>query len=121
MSEAKPYEEMTQAELEAEFDEAIARRRREGRAPQLLGDRARKTDRTVPISLRVPSKVLGRLKLEAERRGMPYQRLLLALVEEGLAQSGGEAATTRVHIPAEAVREGHLLIDVELLPPAASQ
>jgi hypothetical protein len=69
----------------------------------------------------VPSKVLARLKQEAERRGMPYQRLLLALVEGGLARTGSEATTTRVHIPAEALREGHVLIDVELLPPAASQ
>ncbi len=117
----KPYTEMTEEELGAEFDEAIARRRREGRGPQLLGDRARNTDRTVPISLRVPSKVLGRLKLEAERRGMPYQRLLLALVEDGLGRTGDEATPTRVHIPAEALRDGHVLIDVELLPPAASQ
>ena len=121
MSEDKRYEEMTQAELEAEFDEAIARRRREGRGPQLLGDLARRTDHTVPISLRVPYRLLARLKLEAERHGVPYQRLLLALVEDGLARSGGEAETARVHIPAEALREGHVLIDVELLPPAASQ
>jgi hypothetical protein len=117
----KPYGEMTEEELGAELDAAIAERHRRGEPPRLLGDLARRTDRTVPISLRVPSKVLARLKGEAERRGMPYQRLLLALVEEGLGRSGDEAATTRVHIPAEAVREGHVLIDVELLPPAASQ
>jgi predicted DNA binding CopG/RHH family protein len=121
VSEDKRYEDMTEAELEAEFDAAIARRRKEGRGPQLLGDRALETDRTVPISLRVPSRLLARLKREAERRGTPYQRLLLALVEDGLGRTGDEATPTRVHIPAEALREGHVLIDVELLPPAASQ
>jgi predicted DNA binding CopG/RHH family protein len=118
---SKPYAEMTETELDAELGAAIEERRRRSAAPLLVGDVSRQSDRTVPISIRVPSRLLARLKREAERRGVPYQRLLLTLAEEGLIRPAGPIAPARIRIPAEALRDGHVVIDLELLPPAASQ
>jgi predicted DNA binding CopG/RHH family protein len=78
-------------ELDAELDQAIAEG---GFKP--LGERALRTVRTVPISLRLPEPLLARLKLEAVNRGMSYQRLLKLLVEEGLARP---ATARQVHRP----------------------
>jgi predicted DNA binding CopG/RHH family protein len=39
---------------------------------------------TTKISLRVPKDLLGRTKQVAERRGVPYQSLMKALIEKGV-------------------------------------
>ncbi|HEX3604343.1 MAG TPA: CopG family antitoxin [Candidatus Dormibacteraeota bacterium] len=97
MSEVPDYAHMTVEDLDAIADEAVAKRRAEGRPPQLLGDRALRTVGTVPISIRLPETLLDRLKLEATNRGMSYQRLLKQLVAEGLERP---AAERQVHKPA---------------------
>jgi len=89
------YAHMTVEELESLSAEVDAKRTAEGRPPTLLGDRALRTVGTVPISLRVPATVLARLKAEAEARGMPYQRLLMKLVEQGLEQLAPPTARVR--------------------------
>ena len=39
---------------------------------------------TTKISLRVPKDLLGRTKQAAERRGVPYQSLMKALIDQGI-------------------------------------
>ena len=39
---------------------------------------------TTKISLRVPNDLLGRVRQVAERRGVPYQALIKALVDQGV-------------------------------------
>ncbi|HKV87703.1 MAG TPA: CopG family antitoxin [Candidatus Dormibacteraeota bacterium] len=39
---------------------------------------------TTKISLRVPKELLGRTKHAAERRGVPYQSLMKALIDQGV-------------------------------------
>jgi predicted DNA binding CopG/RHH family protein len=39
---------------------------------------------TTKISLRVPRELLGRTKQAAERRGVPYQSLMKALIDQGV-------------------------------------
>ncbi len=39
---------------------------------------------TTKISLRVPKELLGRTKQAAERRGVPYQSLMKALIDQGV-------------------------------------
>jgi len=39
---------------------------------------------TTKISLRVPKDLLGRTKQVAERRGVPYQTLMKALIDQGV-------------------------------------
>ena len=39
---------------------------------------------TTKISLRVPKDLLGRTKQAAERRGVPYQSLMKALIDQGV-------------------------------------
>lgn len=39
---------------------------------------------TTKISLRVPKDLLGRTKQVAERRGVPYQSLMKALIDQGV-------------------------------------
>jgi predicted DNA binding CopG/RHH family protein len=117
----RPYAEMSDEELDAELDAAIRERRSRRGGSNLVTDVGRQADRTVPISVRVPSRLLARLKFEAERRGMPYQRLLLALVEDGLTRTAHLSRPAHVRIPEEALREGHVVIHVEVLPAAASQ
>jgi predicted DNA binding CopG/RHH family protein len=50
---------------------------------------------TTKISLRVPKDLLGRTKRAAERRGIPYQSLMKALIDQGIrrlekVRPGGE-------------------------------
>jgi predicted DNA binding CopG/RHH family protein len=87
-----PPEDWTEEELDTLTDQAIA----EGTFKP-LGERALRTVRTIPISLRLPEPLLGQLKLEAVNRGMSYQRLLKQLVEEGLTRP---ATARQVHRPA---------------------
>jgi CopG antitoxin of type II toxin-antitoxin system len=103
MSDVPDYAHMTVEELEAIAQEAIAKRKAEGRPPTLLGERAARTVGTVPISLRMPATVLATLKREAEARDMPYQRLLMKLVEQGLEQLAPPAARVR-HPSSSALR-----------------
>jgi predicted DNA binding CopG/RHH family protein len=39
---------------------------------------------TTKISLRVPNELLARTKKAAERRGVPYQSLMKALIDQGV-------------------------------------
>ncbi|MEO8745002.1 MAG: CopG family antitoxin [Candidatus Dormiibacterota bacterium] len=39
---------------------------------------------TTKISLRVPNELLSRTKRAAERRGVPYQSLMKALIDRGI-------------------------------------
>jgi len=39
---------------------------------------------TTKISLRVPTELLGRTKQAAESRGVPYQSLMKALIDQGV-------------------------------------
>jgi predicted DNA binding CopG/RHH family protein len=39
---------------------------------------------TTKISLRVPNELLGRTKQVAENRGVPYQSLMKALIDQGV-------------------------------------
>ncbi len=39
---------------------------------------------TTKISLRVPKDLLGRTKQVAQRRGVPYQSLMKALIDQGI-------------------------------------
>jgi predicted DNA binding CopG/RHH family protein len=39
---------------------------------------------TTKISLRVPNELLGRTKQAAQRRGVPYQSLMKALIDQGV-------------------------------------
>ena len=39
---------------------------------------------TTKISLRVPNELLGRTKQVAQRRGVPYQSLMKALIDQGI-------------------------------------
>ena len=54
---------------------------------------------TTKISLRVPKDLLSRTKHAAERRGVPYQSLMKALIDQGvrrLERVGRHARSSRV-------------------------
>jgi predicted DNA binding CopG/RHH family protein len=60
-----PFDELTDGEFEREVLESL--------------DQA-----TTKISLRVPKDLLSRTKQAAERRGVPYQSLMKALIDQGI-------------------------------------
>jgi predicted DNA binding CopG/RHH family protein len=60
-----PFEDLSDDEFEREVLEAL--------------DQA-----TTKISLRVPNELLGRTKQAAQRRGVPYQSLMKALIDQGV-------------------------------------
>jgi hypothetical protein len=60
-----PYDEMSDREFERHVLEAL--------------DRG-----TTKISLRVPKDLLGRTRLAAEQRGVPYQSLMKVLLDQGI-------------------------------------
>lgn len=60
-----PFDELSDEEFEREVLEAL--------------DQA-----TTKISLRVPKALLGRTKQAAEWRGVPYQSLMKALIDQGV-------------------------------------
>jgi len=95
MSDVPDYAHMTVEELEELSAAVDARRQAEGRPPTLLGDRALRTAGTVPISLRLPAPLLAQLRREAELRDVPYQRLLIKLVGQGLEQLAPPAPRVR--------------------------
>lgn len=47
---------------------------------------ARDRERMVPITLRMPPDLLQRTKREAERRHIPYQRLIKALLDDSISR-----------------------------------
>lgn len=60
-----PFDDLTDDEFEREVLESL--------------DQA-----TTKISLRVPNELLGRTKQAAQRRGVPYQSLMKALIDQGV-------------------------------------
>ncbi len=60
-----PFDELSDEEFEREVLESL--------------DQA-----TTKISLRVPNELLGRTKQVAQRRGVPYQSLMKALIDQGV-------------------------------------
>jgi predicted DNA binding CopG/RHH family protein len=60
-----PFDELNDEEFEREVLESL--------------DQA-----TTKISLRVPKELLGRTKQAAARRGVPYQSLMKALIDQGV-------------------------------------
>ena len=66
-----PYDGMTREEIDHEVDRFL------------------ESQKTVPVSLRLPRWVIEQAKSEASRRGIPYQRLLRALIEVGLQRALG--------------------------------
>lgn len=60
-----PFDELSDEEFEREVLESL--------------DQA-----TTKISLRVPNELLGRTKQAAQRRGVPYQSLMKALIDQGV-------------------------------------
>jgi predicted DNA binding CopG/RHH family protein len=60
-----PFEDLSDDEFEREVLESL--------------DQA-----TTKISLRVPNELLGRTKQAAQRRGVPYQSLMKALIDQGV-------------------------------------
>ncbi|HEV7466525.1 MAG TPA: CopG family antitoxin [Candidatus Dormibacteraeota bacterium] len=82
------FSAMSDGETEAWLDQEDAEAKRRGVRPQRLGERALEMDRTVPISMRLPSQLLARIKAEADHLDMPYQRLMRELLEAGLSSRG---------------------------------
>jgi predicted DNA binding CopG/RHH family protein len=74
----------------------------EGQRFETLAEAARHAPGTVPISIRMPSDLLQRVREEARRRNTPYQRLIKDLVEAGLAANAQPLA--RLEISAELLR-----------------
>jgi predicted DNA binding CopG/RHH family protein len=117
---AKDYAEMNDAALNAELDAVIAERERSGRPVRKLGDWAAQLDRTVAISIRVPARLLQRLRDESSRSGVPYQRLMLRLIEAGLDTEQDGAIPPRITVPvtAEALQSGRIVLDLVSEPRA---
>jgi len=111
---SKNYPDMTDDELNAELDVMVAESKRSGRHFKKLGKVATQLDRTVPISIRVPARLLQRLRDEASRRQVPYQRLMLNLAEAALDADEGRALPPTITVPvdADALRTGHLVLKV---------
>jgi predicted DNA binding CopG/RHH family protein len=82
------FSAMSDGETEAWLDQEDAEAKRRGVRPQRLGERALEMDRTVLISMRLPSQLLTRIKAEADHLDMPYQRLMRELLEAGLSSRG---------------------------------
>ena len=62
-----PFDEMSDEEFDAHVDELFAGRQS-----------------TVAVSLRMPPGLLGRVKREAGRAGVPYQRFIKGILEAGV-------------------------------------
>lgn len=62
---ADPFDELSDSEFEREVLEALAHS-------------------TTKISLRVPNDLLGRTKEAAGQRGVPYQSLIKAIIDQGV-------------------------------------
>jgi len=64
-----PFDEMSDEEFDAHVDELFAARQS-----------------TVAVSLRMPPDLLGRVKREAGRAGVPYQRFIKGILEAGVTR-----------------------------------
>ena len=64
-----PFDEVSDEEFDAHVDELFVGR-----------------PATVAVSLRMPPDLLGRVKREASRAGVPYQRFIKGIVEAGVAR-----------------------------------
>jgi predicted DNA binding CopG/RHH family protein len=64
-----PFDKMSDEEFDAHVDELFADR-----------------PATVAVSLRMPPDLLGRVKREARRAGVPYQRFIKGILEAGVAR-----------------------------------
>jgi predicted DNA binding CopG/RHH family protein len=75
---ADPFDKLSDEEFEREVLESL--------------DQA-----TTKISLRVPNELLNRTKHAAERRGVPYQSLMKALIDQGVRRLERVAPGHRAH------------------------
>ncbi len=73
-----PFEDLSDDEFEREVLESL--------------DQA-----TTKISLRVPNELLGRTKQAAQRRGVPYQSLMKALIDQGVRRLERVRARSSLH------------------------
>lgn len=64
-----PFDEMSDEEFDAHVDELFAAR-----------------PRTVAVSLRVPLDLLGRMKRQAARAGIPYQTFMKSILEAAVSR-----------------------------------
>ena len=64
-----PYDDMTEAELDAHFAELFKQKAR-----------------TVSVTLRMPEELLQRTKRLAEARRIPYQRLIKQILDAALSR-----------------------------------
>jgi predicted DNA binding CopG/RHH family protein len=83
----KPYEEMTEEELEQLTEQALLEHESGKDRFQPRDVTTTKVEGTVPISLRIPPTLLASIKAAAAARGVPYQRLMKVWLEEGLARN----------------------------------
>jgi predicted DNA binding CopG/RHH family protein len=74
----------------------------EGQRFETMAEAATHAPGTVPISIRMPSDLLERVRKEAQRRNTPYQRLIKDLVEAGLAANA--QPLPRLEVSAELLR-----------------
>lgn len=80
--------EPTENEIDYDYWEGMTQADIDGRVDRLL-----ESQKTQPVSLRLPRWVIEQAKSEAGRRGIPYQRLLRALIEAGLQPVGRPKAS----------------------------
>lgn len=114
-----PYEDMTEQDLDQLTEQALGEHE-SGKARFQRRDATRtKVEGTVPISLRVPPTLLASVKAAAAERGIPYQRLIKAWLEEGLARNGPDVLAKPVTLrlneeqAAQLRRSGSLDIHLE--------
>jgi len=103
-----------QLQADAELDHRL------GLRGETAAGAASHPSRTVPISIRMPVDLLGRIREEAERRQTPYQRLIRDLVEAGLAASAQPIG--RLEVSAELLErianQGSVIVEVRRAPGA---
>lgn len=88
----KPYEEMTDEQLEQLTEQTLAEHE-SGKARFQPRHRTTPTvEGTVAISLRVPAALLAGIKATASARGIPYQRLMKMWLEECLLHDSAGVA-----------------------------
>lgn len=108
------YPSITEEEVTAELDAAIARG-----DFRPLGDRARRTAGTSAISIRVPVSVLAVIRTLAVERGVPYQRLINTWLAEAAAAS--KAPRRRMTLtPAQVLELAHLAEGDEVIVSVAA-
>ena len=73
-----PFDDMSDADFDAHVDELFAARRS-----------------AVAVSFRVAPDLLGRVKREAARAGVPYQTFMKGILEAGISRLERRAAETK--------------------------